>query len=103
MDQGEGHKIIMYRFTGRQGFFTIPEKWCAECDLLLALLNDIIAVNDLAGSVKLTVRPWWLWWFVPLVRYGSWHAPQLIIYGKLISAGIVPDRESVERALGIVG
>ena len=95
------HEITMYRFTGRQGFFTIPEKWCEECDLVLGMLKDIITANGLEDQVKMVVRPWWLWWMVPLVRYGSFHAPQLIIDGKLISAGIVPDRTEVERALGV--
>jgi len=97
----KNQQIIMYRYTGRQGFFTIPEKWCEECDLVFTLVTTVIRERDLAGSVDFVVRPWWLWWFVPLFRYGSLHAPQLVINDKLISAGVVPAREDVEQALGL--
>lgn len=95
------HLVVVYRYTGRQGWFTIPAKWCEECDLLLSLVEDVIVKHSLSEAVRLVVRPWWIWWLVPLLRYGSFHAPQLIIDGKLISAGVVPAREAVERALGI--
>ena len=93
------HHILMYRFTGRQGFFTIPKSWCEECDLLANLIKEVIKERGLEDRVTITIRPWWLWWLVPLVRYGSFHAPQLIIDGKLISAGIVPKRDDVIKAL----
>ena len=63
------------------------------------LVKTIISEKTLQNNVTLIIRPWWLWWWLPLVRYGSWQAPQLVINGKLISAGIVPARQVVERAL----
>ena len=93
------HKIIIYRFTGRQGFFYIPKRWCKECDLLVTLVKNIIEHAGLKEDVELTIRPWWLLWFIPLFKYGSFHAPQLIINGKLISAGVVPKEEDVISAL----
>ena len=95
------HLVVIYRYTGRQGWFTIPAEWCEECDLLLSVVQDVIMKHHLSETVRVVVRPWWIWWLVPLLRYGSWHAPQLIIDGKLISAGVVPERNVVERALGI--
>ena len=91
--------IIIYRYTGRQGFFTIPEAWCAECDLLLNVVKYVIREKNLQDTVTLIIRPWWLWWWLPLARYGSLHSPQLIINGRLISAGIVPPKEKIEKAL----
>lgn len=95
------NKIVMYRYTGRQWFFTIPEKWCVECDLLMNLIQNIIKEHNIKDSTKLVVRPWWILWFIPLLRYGSFHAPQLIINDKLISAGIVPKKEDVLAALNL--
>ena len=91
--------IVIYRFTGRQGFFTIPKSWCEECDLLVNLVKGIIKEQKLQDTVTLVIRPWWLWWWLPLVRYGSLHAPQLVINDKLVSAGTVPPREAVEKAM----
>lgn len=93
------HKIIIYRFTGKQGLFYIPKRWCKECDLLVTLVETIIERENLNESVELIIRPWWLLWFIPLFKYGSFHAPQLIIDGTLISAGIVPEEKNIVDAL----
>ena len=93
------HKIIIYRFSGKQGFFTIPKKWCEECDLLIHQVHAVLQEQKIAGEVELIVRPWFLWFWAPLFKYGSFHAPMLIINGRLISAGIVPDKEKIVNAL----
>lgn len=89
------NKIVMYRYTGRQGFFTIPEKWCEECNLSINLINEVLNELNIKDSTKFIIRPWWLLWFIPLLRYGSFHAPQIIINGKLISAGIIPKKQDL--------
>tara|TARA_Y100000310_G_scaffold243325_1_gene247795 strand:+ start:8526 stop:8855 length:330 start_codon:yes stop_codon:yes gene_type:complete len=93
--------ITIYRYTGRQGFFTIPKKWCEECDLLINLVNSIIDERNLRNSTSLKIKPWFIWWFIPFIRFGSFHAPQLVINGKLISAGIVPAKEKILAALNL--
>lgn len=93
------HKIIIYRFTGKQGLFYIPKRWCKECDMLVTLVETIIERENLSENVELIIRPWWFLWFIPLFKYGSFHAPQLIIDGKLISAGIVPKEKDIVDAL----
>ena len=89
------HSIVIYRFSGRQGFFYIPKSWCKECDLLINLVQNIIEREGLKEKVELSIRPWWLWWFIPLFKYGSFRAPQLIIDGQLISAGLVPKESDI--------
>lgn len=91
--------IVIYRFTGRQGFFYIPKKWCKECDLLVNLVTSTLEKHDLADSVRLTIYPWWLYWYIPLFKFGSFKAPQLVINNKLISAGLVPTEENILDAL----
>ena len=95
------NKIIIYRFAGRQGLFTIPNEWCVECDLLISLVEDVLSSKGLESSTTLTIRPWFLWFWLPFLRYGKFHAPILIINGKFISGGIVPAREKIEAALSI--
>ena len=92
-------KIVIYRFTGRQGFFTIPKRWCEECDLLVDQITSVVRSCGLEDSVTFIIRPWFLWFWLPLLRYGSLHAPMLVINGKLISAGTVPSQEDIVRAL----
>lgn len=92
-------KVTIYRFTGSQGFFRIPKKWCQECDLLVSLVRKTISDLGLEDKVSLTIKPWWLWWWEPLFLYFAWHAPILVINGKLISQGIVPDKETLLKVL----
>ena len=92
-------QIIIYRFAGKQGLFTIPKDWCQECDLLIDMVQDVVRELGMEEKVDLKIRPWFPWaWFV-FLRYFAWHAPMLIINGKLISQGIVPKRLDVADAL----
>jgi len=43
----------------------------------------------------LVVKPWFLWFWEPLFRHGTLHAPMLIVNNKLVSAGTVPKKEDV--------
>ena len=91
-------QITIYRFSGKQGLFTIPKDWCLECDLLVDMVQDVVKDLSIEEKVDLKIRPWFPWaWFV-LLRYFAWHAPILIINGKLISQGIVPERQRVADA-----
>lgn len=91
--------ITIYRFTGNQGLFRIPQKWCGECDLLVAMVKQTVQELGLEDQTKLEIKPWFLWWFKPLFKQLAWHAPILIINGKLISQGILPDKKIITYAL----
>ncbi len=91
--------ITIYRFTGSQGFFSVPKKWCEECDLLVALVKKTIFELGIEDKTKLTVKPWFLWWWQPLLINFAWHAPILIINGNLISQGMVPEKNFLTKAL----
>jgi len=95
-------EIVVYRITGRQGFITIPERYCAECDLTVNVARGV--VEELADpNLRLIVRPWMLWFWRPVWR-GGWHAPILTVNGRVVTQGVVPSREAVlaaiERARG---
>lgn len=91
--------IVIYRLTGRQGFFYIPKKWCAECDLLVAMVQGAIRELGIEKAVDLKIRPWWLWGWLPLFAQGAWHAPILVIGGRVFSQGVVPDKEALKEHL----
>ena len=92
-------QITIYRFSGKQGLFTIPKDWCPECDLLVDMVQDVVKELGMEEKVDLKIRPWFPWmWFV-FLRYFAWHAPILVINGKLISQGIVPERQRVAGEL----
>ena len=92
-------QITIYRFSGKQGLFTIPKDWCLECDLLVDMVQDVVKELGVEEKVDLKIRPWFLWAWLPFFRYFAWHAPILVINGKLISQGIVPERQRVAGEL----
>ncbi|HUG17275.1 MAG TPA: hypothetical protein VMM78_19875 [Thermomicrobiales bacterium] len=89
--------VVVYRITGRQGFITIPHRYCEECDLTVRVARDVVSGLDDPG-VSLTVRPWMLWFWKPLAR-GGWHAPILTVNGRVVSQGIVPSQDVVRQAI----
>lgn len=91
--------ITIYRFTGSQGLFSIPNKWCEECDLLVAIVKKTINELGIETKTQLTIKPWFLWWWQPFFAHFAWHAPILVINGKLISQGEVPNKEALVKAL----
>lgn len=92
--------ILIYRFSGKQGFFTIPKKWCEECDMLIGLVK--MRVREFGEErFNLSIKPWWLYWWQPLIK-GGWHPPILMVNGRILSQGIVPTKESLDKALNDV-
>ncbi|MBI3659552.1 hypothetical protein HY230_03665 [Candidatus Acetothermia bacterium] len=50
-------RVTTYRFTGKQGFFTIPERYCEECDLTIAVTRDVLQeLNE--SRFELVIKPW---------------------------------------------
>lgn len=98
-DQDCLHFITIYRFSGNQGLFRIPDKWCKECDVLVSLVRKTVFELGLEKRVCLIIKPWFSWWWEPLLKHFAWHAPILVIDGKVISQGIVPDKKKLINAL----
>jgi hypothetical protein len=96
---GSNIKLTIYRFTGWQGLFKIPESWCLECDLLVRATQQAIQAAYAEESAELTIRPWFPWFWRPLLWNRAWHAPILTVNGRLVSAGIVPPVEEIAEAI----
>lgn len=78
-------KIIMYRWAGSWGPFRIKIP-CGECSLTQDVIRDTLS-QELSGiDVDLEIREWWSEWWRPL-RNGGWHAPIVMVEGKIISQG----------------
>ncbi len=93
-------EIVIYRITGRQFFFNVPQKWCEECDLTIALTRSVLKELDLENSsqVRLVIKPW-LAFALESLAVGGWHAPVLTINERVFSQGVVPDRARLKAVL----
>ncbi|MGF1697084.1 glutaredoxin [Vibrio lamellibrachiae] len=78
-------KITLYRWGGSWGPFKVNIP-CGECTLTKDILHDTFD-NELNGiPIELEVKDWLSHWWEPL-KLGSWHAPILVVEGKVISQG----------------
>ncbi|HHF3022791.1 glutaredoxin [Vibrio diabolicus] len=78
-------KITLYRWAGSWGPFKVNIP-CGECTLTKDILTDTFK-NELADvPVELEVKDWLSHWWEPL-KAGAWHAPILLVEGKVVSQG----------------
>ncbi|NOH95737.1 glutaredoxin [Vibrio sp. 99-70-13A1] len=78
-------KITLYRWGGSWGPFKVNIP-CGECTLTKDILKDTFE-NELADvEVELEVKDWLSHWWEPL-KLGAWHAPILVVEGKVVSQG----------------
>jgi glutaredoxin len=89
--------ITVYRWAGAWGPFkvTIP---CGECSLTKDVILDTVA-NELTGvNVELDMRDWLSEWWQPLLK-GGWHAPIVLVEGKIVSQGAALNRGVLTQAV----
>ena len=92
-------KITVYKITGWQLLFKVPESYCEECDLLVAAANTVAKKLSKKGvKVQVVVRPYTNY-FLPAILKGIWHPPGIVVDGKLISQGVVPPQADIEAAV----
>ncbi|USD66944.1 glutaredoxin [Vibrio sp. SCSIO 43136] len=78
-------KITLYRWGGEWGPFKVKIP-CGECTLTKDILADTLE-NELAGiPVEIETKDWLSHWWEPL-KVGAWHAPIVMVEGKVISQG----------------
>lgn len=89
--------IVIYRISGKQFFFNVPSAWCEECDLTIAATRQVLREMGLAADprVRLTIKPW-LEFMGQALAQGGWHAPVLLINGRIFSQGIVPQKAALK-------
>ena len=90
-------KITVFRWAGAWGPFKVNIP-CGECSLTRDIIEDCMA-TDLTGiRVQLDLRDWLSEWWRPLPK-GGWHAPIVLVQGKIISQGAALNRGMLTQAV----
>ncbi len=90
-------RVTLYRWAGSWGPFSVRIA-CGECALTEDILRDTLD-RELAGvPVQLEIRDWLPEWWRPLLR-GGWHAPIVMVEGRVISQGTALNRGSFAQAV----
>ena len=89
--------IQVYRWAGSWGPFKVSIP-CGECSLTKDIIQDTIDC-DLSGiDVQIDMRDWLSEWWKPLTK-GGWHAPIVMVDGKIISQGRALNRGLLTEAV----
>ena len=89
--------VVVYRITGRQLFFYVADSYCKECDITVRRIIELSAkLPDI--HVKLIVKPWLDNIFRVLLK-GGWHPPVVLVDGKRVSQGVVPNDDLLTKAI----
>ncbi|MEL7048582.1 MAG: glutaredoxin [Pseudomonadota bacterium] len=83
-------KITIYRWAGSWGPFKVKIP-CGECTLTGDIVEDTVR-NELAGiPIEVETLDWLSNWWKPILK-GGWHAPIVMVDGKIISQGAALNR-----------
>jgi len=90
-------RITIYRWAGQWGPFKVKIP-CGECALTHDIVHDTIA-TELAGiPVEVEVHDWLSnWW--KAARKGGWHAPIVMVDGRIVSQGEALNRGVLTQAV----
>ncbi|USG61919.1 hypothetical protein NBZ79_02890 [Sneathiella marina] len=89
--------LTLYRWAGAWGPFKVNIP-CGECSLTVDVITDTLE-TELAGiSVELEIKDWLTEWWKPLPK-GGWHAPIVLVDGKLVSQGRALNRGVLTEAV----
>ncbi len=90
-------KVTLYRWAGSWGPFKVSIP-CGECSLTVDVIKDTFE-TELAGiPVELEIHDWLSNWWKPLFR-GGWHAPIVMVEGKVVSQGHALNRGLLTEAI----
>ena len=89
--------IQVYRWAGSWGPFKVSIP-CGECSLTTDIIQDTINTELSGIDVKLDVHDWLSEWWKPLLK-GGWHAPIILVEGKIISQGKALNRGVLTQAV----
>ena len=71
---------------------------CGECALTRDVIEDTVK-NELEGiPIELDIREWLSEWWIPLTK-GGWHAPIVMVDGRVISQGSALNRGVLVQAV----
>ncbi|MFM1816728.1 MAG: hypothetical protein RLZ98_3423 [Pseudomonadota bacterium] len=90
-------RVQLFRWAGKWGPFKVKIP-CGECALTQDILRDTFE-NELAGiPIELVTEDWLSNWWKPLPK-GGWHAPIVMVEGRIISQGHALNRGILAEAV----
>lgn len=90
-------RITVYRWAGAWGPFKVHIP-CGECALTSDVIRDTLE-HELDGiAVELETRDWLSHWWQPL-KAGGWHAPIVMVDGRVVSQGLALNRGVLTQAV----
>lgn len=90
-------RITLYRWAGAWGPFKVNIP-CGECALTSDVIRDTLE-HELDGiAVELETRDWLSHWWQPL-KAGGWHAPIVMVDGRVVSQGLALNRGVLTQAV----
>lgn len=90
-------KVTLFRWAGAWGPFKVNIP-CGECSLTKDVLEDTFA-NELDGvPIAFEIHDWLSEWWRPLAK-GGWHAPIVMVEGKVVSQGHALNRGVLTEAV----
>lgn len=90
-------RVTLYRWAGSWGPFSVTVP-CGECALTADILRDTLECELAGVPIRLEVREWLAEWWKPLLK-GGWHAPIVMVDGKVISQGAALNRGVLTQAV----
>jgi len=89
--------VTLFRWAGAWGPFKVNIP-CGECSLTRDVLEDTFN-HELKGiPIEFEIRDWLSEWWRPLFK-GGWHAPIVMVDGKLVSQGHALNRGVLTEAV----
>jgi len=93
----DGVKVTLFRWAGAWGPFKVKIP-CGECALTKDVIQDTLEAELAGVPVELDIREWLTEWWKPLLK-GGWHAPIVIVDGKVVSQGVALNRGVLTQAV----
>jgi len=95
----ENNRIVvtLFRWAGAWGPFKVKIP-CGECSLSKDVILDTLSTELADIPVDLDIREWLSEWWKPLSK-GGWHAPIVMVEGKVIAQGHALNRGVLTQAV----
>ncbi len=96
--RGEPVEIRLYKFEGQWGPFKVKIP-CGECALTEDVIEATIEHELKNAKVSFVAKEWLTYWWEPFFAGGGWHAPIVLVDGKIISQGDALNRGVLAEAV----
>ena len=90
-------KVTLYRWAGAWGPFKVKIP-CGECSLTRDVIADVVETELDGVPVEVDTRDWLTEWWKPLPK-GGWHAPIVLVEGRIVSQGAALNRGVLTQAI----